>query len=306
MTLALLCSGQGHQNREMFQLLVAEPEAQPILETATAVLGIHPADFCRTATEAALHANREGQILCVARTLAIARALFPAGAPSDTIVAGYSVGEMAAWGVAGIWSPADTLKLVDQRARAMDAVSGPDDGLGYVRGLPIATVEQLAGRFGCAIAIVNPDLLFILGGARQSIDALCTAALEEGAARAARMPVHVASHTPRLTGAVAPFDKALASAAMNRPTLRLMTATSATLVVDPERACAGLARQLAERIDWAGVIEVLAERGVTTMLELGPGRALAEMAALALPAVRARAVEDFQSVTGINAWLTID
>lgn len=303
MTLALLCSGQGHQSREMFRLLVAEPEVQPIFEAATAVLGIHPTDFCRTATEAALHANREGQILCVTRALAIARALFLAGAPSDTMVAGYSVGEMAAWGVAGIWSPMDTLKLVDQRARAMDVVSGPDDGLGYVRGLPMATVEQLAGRFGCAIAIVNPDLLFIVGGTRQSIDALCTAALEEGAVRAAPMAVHVASHTPRLAGAVAPFDKALASVVMNRPALRLMTATSATLVVDPERARRGLARQLAERIDWADMIEALAERGVTTIIELGPGRALAEMTALALPAVRVRAVDDFHSLTGIKAWL---
>ncbi|SCB33012.1 ACP S-malonyltransferase [Rhizobium multihospitium] len=303
MTLALLCSGQGHQNREMFRLLAAEPEAQPIFEAATAVLGTHPADFCRTAPEAALHANREGQILCVTRALAITCALFPTGAPGEAMVAGYSVGEMAAWGVAGIWSPMDTLRLVDQRARAMDAAGGPDDGLGYVRGLPKAAVQELADRFGCAIAIVNPDLLFILGGARQSIDALCTAALEEGAVRAAPMSVHVASHTPRLTGAVAPFDKALASAVMSRPTLRLMTAIGATLVVNPERARGGLARQLAERIDWADVIEALAERGVTTILELGPGRALAEMAAPALPGIRVRAVDDFHSLTGIQAWL---
>ncbi|WP_349961982.1 acyltransferase domain-containing protein [Rhizobium sp. ZPR3] len=287
----------------MFRLLATEPEAQPVFAAATAVLGTRPTDFCRTAPEAALHANREGQILCVTRSLAIARALFPTGAPGETMVAGYSVGEMAAWGVAGIWSPMDTLKLVDQRARAMDTAGGPDDGLGYVRGLPMAAVQELASRFGCAIAIVNPDLLFIVGGAKQSIDALCTTALHEGAARAAPISVHVASHTPRLTGAVAPFDKALASVAMNRPALRLMTATSATLVVDPARTREGLARQLAERIDWADMIEALAERGVTTILELGPGRALAEMAALALPAVRVRAVDDFHSLAGVKAWL---
>ncbi|MGZ9718979.1 ACP S-malonyltransferase [Rhizobium miluonense] len=303
MTLALLCSGQGLQNREMFRLLATEPDAQPVFEAATAVLGTHPTDFCRTAPDAALHANREGQILCVTRALATARALFPNGASNETMVAGYSVGEMAAWGVAGIWSPMDTFKLVDQRARAMDAAGGPDDGLGYVRGLPQMAVEQLATRFGCAIAIVNPDLLFIVGGDRRSIDALCAAALEEGAARAAPMMVHVASHTPRLAGAVAPFDKALTSVAMSRPALRLMTASGATLVADPHRAHKGLARQLAERIDWAGMIEALAERGVTAILELGPGRALAEMAAAALPAVSVRAVDDFYSLTGVKAWL---
>ncbi|AYG69290.1 MULTISPECIES: acyltransferase domain-containing protein [unclassified Rhizobium] len=303
MTLALLCSGQGHQNREMFGLLATEPDAQPVFEAATAVLGTHAMDFCRTASETALHANREGQILCVTRALAIAGVLFPAGAPSETMVAGYSVGEMAAWGVAGVWSPKDTLKLVDQRARAMDAVAGPDDGLGYVRGLPQAAVEQLAGRYGCAIAIVNPDLLFIVGGDRRSIDALCVAALEEGAARAAPMAVHVASHTPRLVGAVAPFERALASVVMSRPALRLMTASGATLVGDPHRAQKGLARQIAERIDWAGVIEALGERGVTAILELGPGRALAEIAAVALPAVSVRAIDDFHSLAGVRPWL---
>ncbi|KAA1184863.1 acyltransferase domain-containing protein [Rhizobium tropici] len=303
MTLALLCSGQGHQNREMFGLLATEPAAQLVFEAATAMLGTNPTDFCRTAAETALHANRDGQILCVTRALAIARALFPGGAPSTTIVAGYSVGEMAAWGVSGVWSPMDTLKLVDQRARAMDAAGGPDDGLGYVRGLPQAAVERLTARFGCAIAIVNPDLLFIVGGDRRSIAALCTAALEEGAARAAPMIVHVASHTSRLAGAVAPFDNALASVAMNRPTLRLMTASGATLVADPHRARKGLARQVAERIDWAEVIEALGERGVTAILELGPGRALAEMATIALPAVKVRAVDDFHTLSGVKSWL---
>jgi len=302
-TLALICSGQGHQNREMFGLLTTEPDARPAFEAATAVLGCRPTDFCRTAPETALDANREGQILCVTRALAIASVLFPIGAPRETIVAGYSVGEMAAWGMAGVWSPIDALKLVDQRARAMDAAGGPDDGLGYVRGLPQAAVEQLASRFGCAIAIVNPDLLFILGGDRRSIDVLCTAALEAGAARAAPMAVHVASHTPRLAGAVAPFDNALALVAMRRPTLRLMSATGATLVADPHRARKGLARQVAEKINWADVIEALGERGVTAILELGPGRALAEMAAAAHPAISVRAVDDFHSLSGVKAWL---
>jgi [acyl-carrier-protein] S-malonyltransferase len=287
----------------MFGLLTTEPDAQPVFEAATAVLGTHPTDFCRTASEIALHANREGQILCVTRALAAASALFPGGAPRETIVAGYSVGEMAAWGLAGIWSPADTLQLVDQRARAMDAAGGPDDRLGYVRGLPRAAVERLAERFGCAVAITNPDLLFIVGGSTAAVDRLCTAALEDGATRASPMSVHVASHTPRLIAAVSPFAAALATVAMRRPALHLITNSSATLIADPLRAQAGLARQLAETIDWASVMEALGERGVTTILELGPGHALAEMAAASVPAVRARAMDDFRSLAGIKAWL---
>ncbi|TWB70728.1 [acyl-carrier-protein] S-malonyltransferase [Nitrospirillum amazonense] len=303
MSLALLCSGQGRQDRGTFALLPDEPAARPILDAATALLGAHPAEFCRTAPEEALHANREGQLLCVARALAAAATLFPHGASPETIVAGYSVGEMAAWGIAGVWPAADTLALVDRRAKAMDMAGGPDDQLAHVRGLSREAVERLARRFDCAIAIVNPGRLFIVGGTRAATEAFCAAALDAGAARAGPMNVHVASHTPRLADAVVPFATALAAVPAKSPALRLMTASGATLVARPDRALAGLAGQLAETIDWAAVLEALAERGVTTVLELGPGRALADMAAAALPTAEVRALDDFHSLAGARAWL---
>ncbi|TWB34564.1 acyltransferase domain-containing protein [Nitrospirillum pindoramense] len=303
MTLALLCSGQGRQDRTTFDLLAEVPAAEAVLAAATVVLGVHPVEFCRTAPDDALHANREGQILCVTRALATAAALFPEGAPADTLVAGYSVGEMAAWGVAGVWSAADTLALVDQRARAMDAAGGPDDQLAYVRGLPRAAIEDLARRFDCAIAIVNPDQLFVVGGTRPATEAFCAAALAQGAARAAPMAVRVASHTPRLAGAVAPFAAALEATPAARPTLGLMTASGARRVINPSQALAGLARQVAEAIVWADVLDALGERGVTTVLELGPGRALADMAAAVLPNADVRAVDDFRTIGGVRAWL---
>jgi [acyl-carrier-protein] S-malonyltransferase len=76
---------------------------------------------------------------------------------------------MTAWGIAGIWSPERTLHLTAARAEAMDAASGTDDGLGFIRGLPRECVDALVARFGCAIAIVNPDLLFVIGGERTHV-----------------------------------------------------------------------------------------------------------------------------------------
>ncbi|RAZ92361.1 ACP S-malonyltransferase [Mesorhizobium hawassense] len=303
MSLALLCSGQGHQNREMFDLVTVLPQARPILDSASIALGADPADFCRTAPEPALHANREGQILCVTRALAIAAALFPTGAPPETFVAGYSVGEVAACGLASIWSTNETLMITERRARAMDAASGSNDQLCYLRGLSRPAVERLAGRFDCALAIVNPGLLFIVGGLRSSIDAFCAAALEDGAAKAAPMPIYVASHTPRLAAAVAPFLDALAAVAPKPPSLRLVSATGPALVTNPSIVLNGLARQLTDTIDWAAVLEILAERGVTQILEFGPGHALAEMAAATLPWAKVRAVDDFRSIEGIRQWL---
>jgi [acyl-carrier-protein] S-malonyltransferase len=300
-SIALLCSGQGRQDRAL--LAPFDEGTSPTLDAASTLLGEDIRGFLARASDAELHANRASQILCVARGLATAAALFPESAPAETLVAGYSVGEMAAWGIAGVWSAADTLALVDARARAMDAVAGNDDALGYVRGLIRETVNALAAQFGCAVAIVNPERLFVIGGAHAAVAALCEAALAEGASRAALIAVHVASHTPRLAGAVAPFAQALAAMPAKRPALRLITATDQGLVTDPARARAGLAAQLATTIDWAALLDAMAERGVRRILELGPGSALADMARPVLPDADVRAADDFRSVSGARDWL---
>ena len=98
--IALLCSGQGTQHREMFRLSGAQPGASTIFAAAERVLGVDPRDFVRAATDSTLYANRAAQILCVTQALA-ARALLRDVIPDRHIVAGYSVGEVAAWGVGG-------------------------------------------------------------------------------------------------------------------------------------------------------------------------------------------------------------
>ncbi len=301
MTLALLCSGQGRQDRAMLNLFADEPAAAPILAEASAVLGQDIRTLLQTADDATLFANRTSQILCVTRGLVAQACLAPT---TPFIVAGYSVGEMTAWGIAGIWSPQHTLRLTAVRAEAMDAASGHDDGLGFVRGLPRGRVEALVARFGCAIAIVNPDLLFVIGGAREHVARCCTTALGEGAMAARPIAVHVASHTSRLANAVAPFRAALEGSDPGRPSRNhtLIGAADAS-IVSGARHMAGLARQVDTTVDWAATLEAVLERGVDRILELGPGTALADMVRTVNPALDVRAVDDFRSVSGIRTWM---
>ncbi len=303
MSIALLCSGQGQQSRDMLALLSGCEPAQRLLTRASRLLGEDMATFLAQASDERLYENRAGQILCVSYALATYAALFPDGAPPDSYVAGYSVGEMAAWGVAGIWSFDQTLDLVDCRARLMDDASRRDDGLCYIRGLSQKKVVSLALHFDCAVAIVNPDRLFILGGEQGALSQLCASALAQGAARAGLLPVHVASHTARLVPAVAPIRQAFAAQPAAKPTLRLLTVTDQNIVRDPEKALSGLARQVAQCIDWEATLHALKEREVERILELGPGSALAEMARTVMPDMAVRSVTDFRSITGIRNWI---
>jgi [acyl-carrier-protein] S-malonyltransferase len=100
--IAILCSGQGTQHPGMFDLVAQAPEAQGVLEAARAVLEEKdPRQFVRDADPATLYSNRVGQILCCTQALA-AWAMINSHLVEPVIIAGYSVGELAAWGCAGL------------------------------------------------------------------------------------------------------------------------------------------------------------------------------------------------------------
>ena len=285
----------------MLDLFGDDPHALPILSEASTLLRQDTRTLLQTADDATLFANRTSQILCVTRGLVAFACLAPT---MPFLVAGYSVGEMTAWSVAGIWPPAQTLHLTATRAEAMDAVSGVNEGLGFVRGLARDHVEKLVLQFDCAIAIVNPDLMFIIGGERCAVMRCCVAAVEEGAISARPIAVHVASHTPRLSKAVAPFHAALIGSEPNKPMRdRTLFGVADGLIVNGSSSIPGLANQIDTTIDWAATLEALLERGVQRILELGPGTALADMVRTTHPALNVRAVDDFRSVKGIGAWL---
>jgi len=302
--LALLCSGQGKQSRTMFDLFAHTSGTEPVFAAATDVLGQDPRGFVGQADDPALHGNRVSQMLNVTRALAAQHCLAPA-LPPNLLIAGYSVGEMAAWGIAGVWSVADTLRLTARRAELMDQVSESDDVLGFVRGLSHDTIESMAAQSGCAIAIINPGQLFIVGGAREQVARLCCDALRAGATQSGLLPVHVASHTPRLKRAVEPFEHALRAVKPQRIASRckLLSGAHAQAVFRPEDALRGLASQLACTIDWNAVVSALIEEGVDTMLELGPGSALADMIHAAYPSIRVRSLDDFRSLDSAKDWL---
>ena len=209
MTLVVLCSGQGPQRSNMFALTGDAPEAANLFAHAATLLGGRdPREMAQTDPDDTLHQNRVGQILCTLQALAATATLRDAW-PRRLIIAGYSVGEVAAWSVAGLMDATMTLDLVSRRANAMDAPSRPGDGLLFVRGLPYCAVEYLCNRHDAAIAIVNPGDAFVLGGPGVALDIIADVAKRMGAARAVRLAVNVASHTPRLAAASSEFRKIL-------------------------------------------------------------------------------------------------
>ncbi|HEV2158100.1 acyltransferase domain-containing protein [Bradyrhizobium sp.] len=306
MTLAILCSGQGRQHRDMFALTGDAPEAAPLFARAAALLGSRdPREFVRSEPDEVLHRNHAGQVLCTLQALAAAAVLADA-IPRDVIIAGYSVGEVAAWGVGGLFDAAVTLDLVARRAEAMDGATHPGDGLVFVRGLSRDEVDRLCQRHSAAVAIVNPGDAFVIGGGREALDGIAADARAMHAARIVALPVEVASHTQRLAEASAVFREVLRRVPVLFPpkaSARILSGIDAAPVVARESGLDKLAAQISHTVQWADCLQACVEAGATAFLELGPGHALSRMVAGIDTGLPARALDDFRSLQGVRAWI---
>ena len=305
MTLALLCSGQGLQHPEMFRLVGDLAPAAPVFERARQLLGRDPRELVRTESTEVLRLDRIAQILCVSQALAAATCLRPLW-PEKLLIAGYSVGELAAWGVAGLLDTESTLELAATRARLMDAASHPGDGLLSVRGLGRIAIDDLCRNSEASIAIINSGDAFVVGGTGDALRAFTAAATQQGAAHVSPIGVNVAAHTPRLKDASIRFRSALENistlSAIN-PKLRLFHGVDGTSAFDPIEGKDKLARQICQTVHWTSCLESCVEAGATAFLELGPGSALSKILTHAYPKIPSRSLDDFRTTKGVASWI---
>lgn len=304
--IAILCSGQGNQHREMFRLVAERPEAEPIFAAASAYLdGEDPREFVVKASEEALFSNQAGQLLCCTQALA-SWTFICSVLPARVVVAGYSVGELAAWGCAGIFDADQTLRLAAQRASLMDAANPPGSGLAGIVGLPRPAVDAIAGRCGVFVAIVNGVDSFVIGGPGKELDDAVAAAAAQGATRAHRLHVAVSSHTPLLSAAAAAFEKVLAQEKKQPCTagITLLSGLDGSPIGDPESDYKRLSSQIDHNISWQACLEALDENNAVAALELGPGTALCRIAANLSTDFSCRSTEDFRTIDGIRDWIS--
>jgi [acyl-carrier-protein] S-malonyltransferase len=304
---AILCSGQGAQSATMFALLADAPAAAPVFAAATSVLGgTDPRDLVQRASDATIHTDKIAQILCVTQAMA-AWAVIGDRLERPLLVAGYSVGELAAWGVAGLLDAVGVLALAVDRAAAMDAATKQPSGLAAIRGLTRGALEGICRQHGCSIAIVNAADQMLVGGTDASLAAVVLDAMSAGATHATRLPVAVASHTPLLAAASAAFRKNLAASRVQPDVpagVRLLSGIDGMAVFDVPEGEAKLAQQIQQTVDWAACMDSCHSLGVTKVVELGPGSALVHLMRAVIPEADCHSLSEFHSLDGFIHWAT--
>ncbi|MCR8960675.1 acyltransferase domain-containing protein [Variovorax sp. S2] len=219
MSYALLFSGQGTQHPAMLPWLADDA----IVRDMCAQLAI---DDWRGALADPEWAGRNSnaQLLLTSLALAAWGQLAPR-VPPPAAVAGYSVGELAAFSAAGVIDPGVATALAPQRAEAMDrcAAHAPG-GLLAVGGLPEQRLEQLRIEAGLELAIRNGNASVVLGGPVAALDKAEQMAMAAGA-HCTRLRVNVASHTSWMREAAKSFFQALAQVPFRAPRVVLFSNT---------------------------------------------------------------------------------
>lgn len=296
MSFALLFSGQGTQHPDMLPWLADDAIVHAMCER------LATPDW-RSAIADASWAERNTHAQMLLTGLALAAWHQISGAlPAPSAIAGYSVGELAAFSAAGVFDADCALTLSARRAEAMDrcAAQAPG-GLLAVAGLDGEAIDRICASTGVAIAIRIGVGSVVLGGPHARLDQAEHAAASLGA-RSTRLRVGIASHTPWMREAADDFLRTLSAVRVNAPHTALFS-NAIDRVHDETSARKALSVQIASTVRWDECMENIHARRPSCVLEIGPGQALARMWNERYPDVPARSCDEFRSTAGIARWV---
>ena len=202
-----------------------------------------------------------------------------AAAPQPAFAAGHSMGQYSALVAAGALSLADGVRLVRRRGELMQASGqGRDGAMAALIGLDDARLPELVaaasthGTF--VVANRNAPGQVVVSGERPAIEAGAAIARDLGAKRAIVLPVSVAAHSPLMAEAADAMRATLADVAFHDPTTTLLANADARPITTADGARAELVEHLTAGVDWVGAVGRMTDAGVTTFVEVGPGKVL--------------------------------
>ena len=302
--LAFVCPGQGSQSVEMGRELAGQsPAAAAVFAAADAALGESISDLAWNGPTDRLDLTENAQPAILAASIAILEALRERwaaeglAAPAPSFIAGHSMGQYSALVAAGALDLADGIRLVRERGRLMQASGqGRDGAMAALIGLDDARLPELvgaAGRFGVfVVANRNAPGQVVVSGERPAIEAGAEIAKTLGAKRAIVLPVSVAAHSPLMAEAADGMREALTGIAFADPTAPLLANKDARPIETAEACRTELVEHLTAGVDWIRAVERMAASGVTTFVEIGPGRVLTGLIKRIAPEAEVIAADD--------------
>jgi [acyl-carrier-protein] S-malonyltransferase len=273
---AYVFPGQGAQFTGMGkELYESNTQAKELFEKANEILGFRITDIMFEGTAEALKETRVTQPAVFLHSVILAKTLGDNFKPD--MVAGHSLGEFSALVAAGSLTFEDGLKLVSQRALAMQkACEITPSTMAAVLGLEDNIVEDVCAQIDGVVVAANyncPGQL-VISGETKAVEAACEALKAAGAKRALLLPVGGAFHSPIMEPAREELAAAIGQTTFTNPICPVYQNVPATAVTDAEEIKRNLIIQLTAPVKWTQSVQNMITDGATLFTEVGPGNVL--------------------------------
>ena len=273
---AYIFPGQGAQFTGMgLDLYENHTEAQELFEKANEILGFSITDIMFEGTAEDLKQTKVTQPAIFLHSVILSKVLGDSFKPD--MVAGHSLGEFSALVANGTLNFEDGLKLVSQRALAMQkACEIQPSTMAAVLGLEDEVVEKICSEVEGIVVPANyncPGQL-VISGEVDAVNVACEKLKEAGARRALLLPVGGAFHSPLMEPAREELAAAIEATEFKTPSCPIYQNVTTTAVSDPIEIQKNLILQLTAPVKWTQSVQQMVKGGATSFVEVGPGKVL--------------------------------
>lgn len=277
------------------------PAAKEIFEQADDALGSSLSEMCFGGDESDLQLTANTQPAILATSVAAYRALVEAGFAKPDLVAGHSLGEYSALVAAGVIDFTDAVRTVRKRGTymqeavpigvgAMAAIMGADP-----EKIETACADASQGQV-CSPANINSPNQVVIAGDSDAVDRACELLKERGAKRAIRLNVSAPFHCSLMMPAQERLSADLSELNYSHFEVPIVHNIDAKINSDETRVAAALTSQVSSPVKWLQSVQTMVANGVTTFVEIGPGKVLSGLVKQIDRDVRVLNVENVESL----------
>jgi [acyl-carrier-protein] S-malonyltransferase len=291
----------------MLNVFASNPVVTDIVRRASDVLGEDIGRMIEQGPAEQLDLTVNTQPCLLTAAFAIYSAWRAAGGPQPAMMAGHSLGEYTALLAADSIALEDAVPLVRFRAEVMQqAVPVGVGTMAAILGLDesgvVAACAEAAGDEVVEAVNFNAPSQIVIAGHRAAVTRACEISKRLGAKRAVTLAVSVPFHSSLLAPAADRLRTRLTSVQVRAPDVPVINNIDVAVESDPQRIRDALARQAAGPVRWTQIIQAMSERGITDVVECGPGTVLSGLTRRIVPGLNSLSVSDPASLSrALNA-----
>jgi [acyl-carrier-protein] S-malonyltransferase len=283
-TFAFIFPGQGSQAVGMLDAWGGDAAVRQTLQEASDALGEDVAKLIHAGPKEQLDLTTNTQPVMLTAGIACYRAWLAETGMAPSVVAGHSLGEYTALVAAGSLTLADALPLVRYRAQAMqDAVPVGVGAMAAILGMDAQAVREgcleVAAATGEAVEAVNfnDPKQTVIAGTKAGVEKACEVLKTKGAKRALPLPVSAPFHSSLMKPAAERLKVRLAETRFAVPKIDVVNNIDVRVETDAAAIRDALYRQAFGPVRWVETVQAIRARGVSHLIECGPGKVLAGM-----------------------------